>query len=182
MLNLLSRTVWKNILSNEWGHLAQGSMHGVRSTYTINFIRKHEVSQDRDITYATYVLDYRPLKLEPHRVRITVGDNRLSYYDDAVSPVANLLETKVFLNSTISDAPKWARFMTADIKDYFLATPMAQAEYMKVKYKHIPEGIKQKYNLQLKVTDNYYIYIRIKREYMASSKRSSSHMTIFNKA
>ena len=52
--------------------------------------------------------------------------------------------------------------MTADIKDYFLATPMAKAEYMKVKYKHIPEDIKKLYNLNEKVTDNANIYISIK--------------------
>ena len=53
--------------------------------------------------------------------------------------------------------------MTADIKDYFLTTPMAQAEYMKVRYKHIPADIKTKYNRQNKVTNNNYIYIRIKK-------------------
>ena len=119
-------------------------MHGARSTDTGNFIHKYEVPQDRDISYATYVLYYRTLKSEPYRVRITVGGERLSYDNDAGSPAANLLEAKVLLNSTISDAPKGARFMTADINDYFLAIPMAQVEYMEVKYTHIPEDIKQK--------------------------------------
>ena len=54
--------------------------------------------------------------------------------------------------------------MTADIKDYFLATPMAQAEYTKVKYKHIPNDIKERYNLHEKVTSNDYVYIKIKKE------------------
>ena len=79
---------------------------------------------DRDITYANFVLDHRTLKIEECRVRITVGGDRLSYDNDAGSPAANLLETKVMINSVISDAKAGARFMTADIKDYFLATPM----------------------------------------------------------
>ena len=33
--------------------------------------------------------------------------------------------------------------MTADIKDYFLATPMVKVEYIKAQYKHIPEDIKK---------------------------------------
>ena len=136
------REIWENILSNEWGRLAQGNKHGVKATDTIEFIHKHEVPEGRDIYYATYVLDYRPLKGEPCRVRITVGGNRLSYEGDAWSPVANLLETKVLLNRKIYNAEKGARFMTADVKEYVLATPMAQAEYMKVKYKHIPNYIK----------------------------------------
>ena len=58
---------------------------------------------------------------------MTVGGDRLSYENDSGSPAANLLETKVLLDSIISDASKGAKFMTADIKDYFLATPMATA-------------------------------------------------------
>ena len=150
-------------LSNEWGRLAQGNKHGVRSTDTIDFIQKHAVPHDRTVTYASFVLDYKPLKSEPHRVRITVGGDKLPFEDDAGSPASNLLETKVLINSTISDASKGARFMGADISDYFLATPMKTPEYMKVKYSHIPDDIKQLYNLQEKVTANGYIYIRIKK-------------------
>ena len=129
----------------------------------IDFIHKHEVTQGRDVMYATYVLDYRPLKNEPNRVKITVGGDRLSYDNDAGFPAENLLETKVLLNSTISDACKGARFMTADIKYYFLATSMAKAEYMKVRYNHISDDIKHQYNLQEKLNANDYIYICIKK-------------------
>ena len=71
--------IWNKSLSNEWGRLAQGNDNGVRSTDTINFIHKNEVPPDRDVTYATFVLDHKPLKTEEHRVRITVGGNRLTY-------------------------------------------------------------------------------------------------------
>ena len=53
--------------------------------------------------------------------------------------------------------------MTADIKDYFLATPMNKSEYMKVQYKYLPDDIELQYNLQEKVTANNYIYIKIKK-------------------
>ena len=49
------------------------------------------------------------------------------------------------------------------IKDYFLNTTMDQLEYMKVSYKHIPPNIKTHYNLNAKVTENGYIYIKIKK-------------------
>ena len=84
---------WKRSLSNEWGRLAQGNKYGVSSTDTIDFISKNEVPQDRKVTYATYVLDYRPLKDEPYILRITVEGNRLVYLDDAGSPAANLMKT-----------------------------------------------------------------------------------------
>ena len=73
------------------------------------------------------------------------------------------METKILVNSTISDPKDGARFMSADIKDYFLATPMAKAEYMNVQYRHIPEDIRIWYNLQDKVTKDNYIYIQIKK-------------------
>ena len=129
------------------------NQHGVSSTDNIDFIHKHEVPQ----------LYYRPSKGEPYRVRITARGNRLSYDEDAGSPAANLLETKVLLNSTISDAEKGACFMIADIKDYFLATPMAQSECTKLKIKHIPEDICKQYNLYDRVTHDGYIYIKIKK-------------------
>ena len=40
---------------------------------------------------------------------------------------------------------------------------MDKAEYMKVKYSHIPADVKTHYNLQDKVTTHGYIYIRIKK-------------------
>ena len=52
-------------------------------------------------------------------VRIVVGGDRLTYSDDPASPAASLLETKLVINSTISDANKGAHFITADIKDFF---------------------------------------------------------------
>ena len=149
--------IWNISLSNEWGRLAQGNKHGVTSTDTIDFIHQHEVPRDRDVTYATFVLDYRPLKAEPYRVRITCGGDKLSYPLDAGSPAADMLETKILINSTISDAHKGARFMSTDIKDFFLASPMDKPEYMRVKYDKIPEDIKQRYNLQDKVTQSNYV-------------------------
>ena len=47
---------------------------------------------------------------------MTVGGDKLDYNDDAASPAATLLETKLLLNSVISDAHNGARFMTIDIK------------------------------------------------------------------
>ena len=48
---------------------------------------------DRIATYANMVCDYRPHKQEKHRVRLTVGGDRLTYNDDVSSPATSLLET-----------------------------------------------------------------------------------------
>ena len=155
--------IWTQSFSNEWGCLAQGKDAGVRSTDTIDFIHKHEVPVGRDITYATFVINYRPLKSKPHRIRITVAGDKLSYPFDTGSPAASLLETKILIKSTISDAKKGVPFMSADLKDYFLASPMNREEFMRVHLKHFPSDIINRYQLKAKATNDGYIYIRIKK-------------------
>ena len=156
-----NKHIWHRSLSNEWGRLAQGNDAGIKGTDTIRFIPRSAVPQDRKVTYASMVCDYRPLKDEKYRVRITVGGDRLPYDNDAGSPAADLLETKLLINSTISDARKGARFMCLDIKDHFLATPMVGTEYMRAKYKYFPEDIRKKYILSQLVTNDEWIYIEI---------------------
>ena len=94
-------------------------------------------------------------------MRITVEGDRLPHDNDAGSPAADLLETKLLINSTISDARKGARFMCLDIKDHFLATPMKGNKHMMAKLKYFSKDIRKKYNLSQLVTDNNRIYIEM---------------------
>ena len=72
--------------------------------------------------------------------------DELPYSSDAGSPTATLLEAKVLFNSTISDCDKGARFMAADLKDFFLATPMEDSEYMHIHSKYFFDNICDKYD------------------------------------
>ena len=60
--------VWTRAMSNELGRLAQSNKYGVKSTDTIQFIPRSEVPKNRDVTYANFILDFRPLKSEPNRL------------------------------------------------------------------------------------------------------------------
>ena len=113
------------------------------------------------VTYATLVCDYWPLNDKKYIVHITIGGDRLPYQDDASSPTTDLLETKILINSTISDIRKEARFIYLDIKDHFLVTLIEYLEYMHIKYKYIPDNIKAKYNIDNIVTDDKWVYIKI---------------------
>ena len=157
------KDIWNKSLSNEWGRLAQGNDAGVNGTNTIVFIPRAEVPDDKKVTYASMVCDYRLLKDEKHRIRIIVGEDRLVYYDDAASPATNILETKIMINSTISNARRGARFITLDIKDYFLATPIRDPEYMRVRLKYIPEDIRKKYHIMDIVTKDNWVFIKIQK-------------------
>ena len=121
------------------------------------------VPNDKKVTCATMACDYRPLKDEKCRVRIIVGGDKLPCNDDAKSPAADLLETKILLNSPISDSKRGSRFMCLDVKDHFLTTPMQHPEYMRVKIKHIPEDIRQRYDIYDVVFKDDWIYIKIQK-------------------
>lgn len=86
----------------------------------------------------------------------------MEYEEDASSPATSMLETKLLLNSTISDATQGARFVSSDLKDFFLASRMARPEYMKIALRHIPQDIIDRYNLEALAVDGY-VYVKIKR-------------------
>jgi hypothetical protein len=55
---------------------------------------------------------------------LVAGGDRVHYPRDAGTPTANPLTIKILINSIISTAG--AKFMTMDIKDFYLNTPMAR--------------------------------------------------------
>ena len=103
-MNGATQDIWVKGLSKECGRLEKGNIHADRSTDIIKFNHRSKVPHNREVTYTTFVLDYIPLKNEPCRVLITVRGDWLTYLDNIRSPAVNMMETKIFLNSTISDA------------------------------------------------------------------------------
>ena len=66
----------------------------------------------------------------------------------------------MLLNSVISTPG--AKFLTLDIKNFYLGTPMEEYEYMKIKYDTIPAEIIKQYNLQTLV-HNGFVYIEVRK-------------------
>ena len=158
-----NQNVWTTSLANELGRLAQG-IRNIPGTNTIKFIHKNQVPHNRKVTYAQLVVDYRPGKSDPNRTRLTVGGNLLTYEGDLYTETTDIITTKLLLNSVLST--KDARFMTIDIKNFYLETPMDQLmdqfEYIKIKYDILPPETISKYNLQQLKCDDY-IYIEIQK-------------------
>ena len=130
------KPTWKIGLSNEIRRLEQGGGDRVAGTNTIDFVHKSEVPANKKVTYANFICNYRPLKTEPHRVRLTVGGDKIDCPYDAGSSAASLLEKKLILKITISDAKKGARFLSAELKDHFLASPMEENEYTQIQARY----------------------------------------------
>ena len=75
----------------------------------------------------------RAQKSATHRVHMTFGGDKLDYWGDPSSPATSMLTTKIYLNSTISDAKRGgARYFNMDVKDFFLGSPINQYQYARV--------------------------------------------------
>ena len=155
-----SKHVWSQSLSNELGRLSQGNNFGVKFNDCMHFVHHHEVPSGKKVTYASFVCDHRPLKTEPWRVRLVVGGDQVNYAEDTGSPTTDLIETKILINSVISDSHKGARFLALDLKDFFLSSIMTEPEYMFIHRKFIPPDICERYNLHDKF-HNDHIYCKI---------------------
>ncbi len=155
--------VWSHLSANEFGRLAQGVGGRIQGTNTIFFIYKHEVPSDRwnDVTYAKFVCELKPNKAEVHRTRLTVGGDKVHYPGDVGTPTADLTLVKMHVNSVIST--RGAKYMTLDVKNFYLNTPMARYEYVKINLKDILEEIILEYQLRDKVTTDGYVYVEIRK-------------------
>ena len=90
----------------------------------------------------------RPEKTEKNRTRLVVGGNRINYPGEVGTPTADMLLAKILFNSVIST--KGARFMTGDIKNFYLMTPLKRKEYVKLKLADIPLEVINEYKLRNK--------------------------------
>eukprot|EP00804_Cyclotella_cryptica_P014207 CCRYP_005619-RA/>CCRYP_005619-RA protein AED:0.39 eAED:0.38 QI:0/0/0/1/0/0/2/0/308 len=156
------QTVWTKAMCKELGRLALGCDRS-KGTDTIFFMSHDEIKQiprNRTITYARIVVDYRPQKDDPNRVRITVGRNLKNYPGELTTRTADLITAKILWNSTISTPG--ARFACANIENMYLQTPMDRYEYMRIKADLIPDTFKDAYNLWDKIYNDY-VYMEIRR-------------------
>ena len=157
------RAIWTNSSGNEFGRLFQGVGGRIENpTNACHFVRKEQVPPDRlkDVQYGKFECTVRPQKVdEPNRTRLTIGW-RGHCPDDVGTPTAEMLLVKIMFNSVISTSG--ARFMSTDISDFYLATPLKRYEYLKLSLRNIPEEIIQEYSLHDKAA-NGHVYVKVRK-------------------
>jgi len=146
--HLIKHPKYKDTWSNSFGKEIRWL---ITTTETIFFISKTDIPQDRkgDETYGRIVCVYREEKKDKYHTRITIGGNLINFPGNCGTPTADLLTVKLLFNSIIS-TPN-AKFMSIDIKDFYLCTPMKRYEYFRMKLELFPEDIIQEYDLRNKV-------------------------------
>ena len=116
--------------------------------------------KDRTAAYIRTVCADRPEKVNPRRVRITIGGDRIDYPGNTSTNTADMTTVKTLINSTIST--KRARFMTGDLKDLYLGTPLDRYEYIRIPLAFIPQAIIDLYNLN-NISVNGYVYAEVRK-------------------
>ena len=154
--------LWEVSMTDEFGRLCKGHATMPTGTDTMRFITADSVPSHKNVTYPRIVCADRPEKTESRRVRITVGGDRLEYDGDVSTKAADLTTTKVVFNHIIS-SPGW-RFMSLDIKNFYLNTPMEEKdyEYMKFPVAMIPMAIIDHYKLK-DLVHNGFVYVQIRK-------------------
>ena len=155
-----NKNVWITAYANDLGRLAQGVGNRVKGTNTIFFIPFWDVPPGKKVTYGKKEVSIRPHKEEVHRVRLTVGGDKLVFDGDTATQCASLVTTKIHLNSVIST--KGARYACIDIKNMYYGTPMQEYEYMRIRYAEIPPEIIQQYKLD-NIQHNGWVYLQIRK-------------------
>ena len=74
--------------------------------------------------YATYGLRRR----KKERTRFDVGGDRINYPGEIATPTADMLAANLLFNSVVSTRD--AKFMTMDISNFYIMTPLKRPEYI----------------------------------------------------
>ena len=122
---------------------------------TMQAIQPYDQPLDRrkDTTYFNPQVREKPSKQpgqdHERRTRGTAGGDRILYPGDVSNYTANLETVKILLHGTISDRKKDGTtvFVTADIKDFYLNTPLDRPEYVKIPVTFFSKDVLDKYSL-----------------------------------
>ena len=116
----------------------------------------------RKVTYIRKVCTYCPDKAEPNRTRFTAMGNLITDYKGEFSTETGGLELiKMHWNSALST--KKAKYMTMDISNIYLNTPLDRFEYIRMKLTNFLQEIIDEYKLNDIVNSNGWIYMEIRK-------------------
>ena len=101
----------------------------------------------------------KPNKEEVKRTCLTMGGDKVNYHFEVRTPTVEMLLVKTHLNSVIL-TPN-ARYMTIDIGNFYLDTPMIRPEYFHIHILLIPDEVIDEYNLCKITIPDGYIYAEV---------------------
>ena len=140
--------IWQTAFGKDFGGMAQGdNKTNTKGTNAIFVMTHADIDKltNKKYTYANIVMDHRPQKEDPNRIRITAGGNLIQYDDELSVRSADITTAKLHWNSVIST--KDARYMCLDLSLFYLSAALEYYEYMKIPFALFPPWIVEQYNL-----------------------------------
>ena len=113
---------WMQSAENDILKLMEALKRGITGTQMMKIVHRSNIPEVRKVTYARFVCNYRSQKEEADRCQLIVGRDRLEYLGDVSTKTADLTTIKCILNSMLSKLT--VRFMTADVRNFYLNTPL----------------------------------------------------------
>ena len=83
------------------------------------------------------VCEVKPHKEDPNRMRITVACSQHCYSGDVGTATGSLELVKLIINSVLSR--RNVSFVSFDLKNFYLQTPMERSEYVRIKFSETPQ-------------------------------------------
>ena len=90
-----------------------------------------------------------------YRIRGTAGGDRINYDGPTAAFTAAMPAIKLLIHSVISDNAHW---MTIDIKDYYLNTPLLRPEYVRIPLRFIPSDTITLHSLTPYITNSSILF------------------------
>ncbi|CAJ1934140.1 unnamed protein product [Cylindrotheca closterium] len=154
---------WSDANDEEMGRMCTGlgpKSHMPTGTQTLEFIHRRDIPKDKVVTYVRIVCADRPEKAQVHRVRYTLGGDKIVYLGNKTTKTADIQTIKILLNSTISTPG--ARFATIDLKDFYLETDLPEPEYVRIPVSVLSKKIIDLYHLHDKIHKGF-VYCKVKK-------------------
>ena len=143
----------------QWQDAEDTEIDRLLATATMHAIHLDQQPLDRrgDTTY------YNPKPKEKYddnmnkvyRIRGTAGGDRINYDGPTKANTAALPTVKILLQSVVSDT---ANFMTLDIKDFYLMTPLPRPEYIRIPLKFLSQKVLDKHTLHQHIHNNSVLF------------------------
>ena len=151
----------------QWKAAEDAEISRLLDTKTMHPIHRSDQPSDRrkDTTY------YNPKPKEKfdldnitklYRIRGTIGGDKIHYDGATKANTAAMPVVKMLLQSAISEDANW---MTADLKDYYLMTPLPRPEYLLIQKKHLSQHIITKYDLHQYLDNDHILFEVIRSMY-----------------
>jgi hypothetical protein len=148
----------------DFGRMSQGDnktgQKGTNAMFVMSPQEIPNIPKVRIVTYARVVVNHRPQKTDPNRIRITASGNLINYSGKLMTQTADITTLKLHWNSVLGTPG--AKYMYLDIKNFYLLAPLDRYKYMRIPFTLSPPWIVEQYGLANKIY-NGHIYLEMRR-------------------